>query len=355
VKPKFLLPLIGIAIISMSITPAFADSISYTNDIRCIPPVGDELQTGCDAGVINPSDIAGNILAVLGMDPTDETLTDQFLTPPHPNPLAPLGTPPDTLTYTFLRDTGIFQFSFGFCPISAVTADGATNPQLFAEQCLGAATEIFDDTGSVPGTDANDVPPFTVSQLFSGDKKTFIKPTPGIPVYFYLLPDNNLSFFIANSGQFYPAQTNINSLRAPLFSFVPANPGTCVDINNQPTTGCDQMLGFTGQCPNVAPTQPSPPNPDPAECTVFMFEDLSRDGISDEDFTDIVFIVDAVFKSIDRCLLPNPPQECLGGEFLPIESSALLLAGLQTSAVWILPIVIAGAGAGIAAFQLRRK
>jgi len=40
-----------------------------------------------------------------------------------------------------------------------------------------------------------------------------------------------------------------------------------------------------------------------------------------------------------------------------IDSSALLLAGLQTSAVWILPIVLAGAGTGlgIAAFHLRRK
>jgi len=45
----------------------------------------------------------------------------------------------------------------------------------------------------------------------------------------------------------------------------------------------------------------------------------------------------------------------VGGEFLPIDSTALLLAGLQTSAIWMLPVLAGAAGAGIAAFKLRRK
>ncbi len=40
---------------------------------------------------------------------------------------------------------------------------------------------------------------------------------------------------------------------------------------------------------------------------------------------------------------PLPP---VGGEFLPIESTALLLAGLQSSAIWMLPILAVAAGAG---------
>ncbi len=45
----------------------------------------------------------------------------------------------------------------------------------------------------------------------------------------------------------------------------------------------------------------------------------------------------------------------VGGEFLPIDSTALVLAGLQTSAIWMLPVLAGAAGAGIAALKLRRK
>ena len=51
-------------------------------------------------------------------------------------------------------------------------------------------------------------------------------------------------------------------------------------------------------------------------------------------------------------LLKLQPQ-VVGGELLPIDTTALLLAGIQTSAIWILPVILAGAG--FAAFKLRRK
>ncbi len=51
--------------------------------------------------------------------------------------------------------------------------------------------------------------------------------------------------------------------------------------------------------------------------------------------------------------------ECIdivvGGEFLPIDSTALMLAGLQSSAIWMLPVLAGAVGAGFAAFKLRRK
>jgi len=338
----------GIVIISISLQPVFAD-IFNTDDVVCIPPPVN--QAGCDDDANNPGDVINSILTPLGMNAvTDEDFGVIFATPQDPNNPT---LPPDTVTFTYMRDTGNFEFSFGFCPVSAVTATLPAQKQLFATQCLGAAIELFDDTGATPSTDRNSIPPFSVATLLSGDKFIFdanVNPLPpGIPSYFYLLPDNNLAFFLANPGQFYSGST-VDSLRAPVFSFSDANPGSCLDFNNQPTLGCDQMVIFIGQC-LVAPT---------FSCTLFMFEDLTRDANlpvfpSDEDFTDLVFIVDQIFATVDPCDVPNPPQECLGGEFLPIDSSALLLAGLQTSAVWILPIVIAGAGAGIAAFQLRRK
>jgi len=54
-------------------------------------------------------------------------------------------------------------------------------------------------------------------------------------------------------------------------------------------------------------------------------------------------------------VFPNDPSCKVGGEFLPIDSTALLLAGLQTSAIWMLPVLAGAAGAGFAAFKLRRK
>jgi len=36
----------------------------------------------------------------------------------------------------------------------------------------------------------------------------------------------------------------------------------------------------------------------------------------------------------------------VGGEFLPIDSTSLMLAGIQSSAVWMLPVLAGAAGAG---------
>ena len=45
----------------------------------------------------------------------------------------------------------------------------------------------------------------------------------------------------------------------------------------------------------------------------------------------------------------------VGGEFLPIDSTALMLAGLQTSALWILPAVAGLAGTGYYLIRFRNK
>jgi len=38
------------------------------------------------------------------------------------------------------------------------------------------------------------------------------------------------------------------------------------------------------------------------------------------------------------------PESPIGGKIIPIETTALLLAGAQTSALWILPVILAGVG-----------
>ena len=63
-----------------------------------------------------------------------------------------------------------------------------------------------------------------------------------------------------------------------------------------------------------------------------------------------------VFWDIDRGLLiageavqeiwVTTPEAQVGGEFLPNNPTALLLAGLQTSAIWMIPVLAGAAGAG---------
>jgi len=52
-------------------------------------------------------------------------------------------------------------------------------------------------------------------------------------------------------------------------------------------------------------------------------------------------------------IFPDDPQCKIGGEFLPIDTTALLLAGLQSSAIWMLPVVLSGIGIGL--FVASRK
>jgi len=47
-----------------------------------------------------------------------------------------------------------------------------------------------------------------------------------------------------------------------------------------------------------------------------------------------------VFAFLNECISP-----VVGGELLPIDSTALMLAGLQTSAIWMLPVLAGAAGA----------
>jgi len=80
------------------------------------------------------------------------------------------------------------------------------------------------------------------------------------------------------------------------------------------------------------------------------------------DFTD-PFLGDG-FQSFDneldaigRFLTPvgEPCTNCavIGGEIIPIEATSLLLAGLQTSAIWLAPVVISAVGIGLVLVRRR--
>ena len=53
--------------------------------------------------------------------------------------------------------------------------------------------------------------------------------------------------------------------------------------------------------------------------------------------------------------IENCDDGVVGGEFLSVDSTALVLAGLQSSAIWMLPVLAGAVGAGFAVFKLRRN
>jgi len=356
--------LLGLTIISISVPAVFADVFTI-EDIRCQelpqkPPSGDP----CD--VTNPSVDVQFMLDTLlipsqGPSPpgvcvpgpfpncvSSETTTGIFGIPDPNNP--PVGPPPvppvlqSSLTFTALRDTGKFLYTFGLCPASAITNAGSpspiTNKQQWAVACLGSAVTIFSDAAT--SEDFTTGSTFVLTVCASG-----CDVIPGENVFFFLIPNNDVAtVLVANPNpgdNFYPSSTDKELTRAPMFMIDEANPGEF-----------DQLLSFVG-----------------GGVTLFTWEDKTRDDLippneSDEDFTDLAFSVDG--EVVDPCAAFPSRQACLcalvstdfceiGGEFLEVDSSSLLLAGLQTSTVWILPIVLAGAGTGlgIAAFHLRRK
>lgn len=223
--------------------------------------------------------------------PGSETIAEEFMVP------GVIGTV--DLTFTFERDTGAFEFSFGFCDSTNVIGiDPIAQKQQWATACLASATEVFDDSlVNVPATSMHTV-------------------NAGSELIFYIIPDNDLTTFNANPSSFFPSQTGTSSLRSPLFSVSNANPSEF-----------DQMLSFIG-----------------GGVTLFTFEDLTRSGPTDNDFTDIAF-------SIDVELMPMM-EKIIGGEIIQIESTSLILAGAQSFS-WMIPILLSGIGIGLFAVSRR--
>jgi len=88
----------------------------------------------------------------------------------------------------------------------------------------------------------------------------------------------------------------------------------------------------------------SPPDEDPSPA----FEDF----ITSDTFEKLCVVAT---KTIPNGGDDDDDMIPVGGEFLPIDSTALVLAGLQTSAIWMLPVLAGAAGAGFAAFKIRKR
>jgi len=89
---------------------------------------------------------------------------------------------------------------------------------------------------------------------------------------------------------------------------------------------------------------------------------LNLGDTSEEHCTAVYLILD---ENFDETFLtqeiwinePQPEPPVVGGELLPIDSTALVLAGLQTSAIWMLPVLagVAGSAFGILYIKSRRN
>jgi len=77
----------------------------------------------------------------------------------------------------------------------------------------------------------------------------------------------------------------------------------------------------------------------------------------DSNMLEDTFILDEDNRqlALNMLVFLNQCNVKVGGELLPIDSTTLMLAGLQSSAIWMLPVLAGAAGVGIAAFKLRRK
>lgn len=141
------------------------------------------------------------------------------------------------LDFTYIHDTGSYNFSFGVFDRGEVTADPVSDRQNWALQALGAATMVFDDRETNVGATAS------------------VDVAAGTDLGLFLIPNDTLDAVLDNPAAFYGGNRP-----DPLFSVSDANPG-----------GFDQLMVFEA-----------------GGLTTFAFEDLSRAGSSDEDFTDLV-------------------------------------------------------------------
>ena len=75
---------------------------------------------------------------------------------------------------------------------------------------------------------------------------------------------------------------------------------------------------------------------------VFLFT-----GVGNQD--NLPFVLQNGWNLVD----PAPVDVPIGGTFVPIDSTALLLAGVQSISMWMIPVVVAGIGIGV--FVIKRR
>lgn len=277
---------IGSAVFSSAL-PAMADTVTHFGD----GVGGDSVSDLLDQVGIGSSNAAS------------ETTANTFLIPGEE------GTTTD-LTFSFVSDTGGFNFTFGYVAMNDALRmlDPASDDKywwwLMALK-YSSPTVIFDDRIHDPGA---------TSETYSMDA--------GTELLFFLLPNSTLNDLDALVDEAlktaaYPTPTENDALRAPLFSVSDANLGEY-----------DQMLSFIDN-----------------GVTLFTFEDLTRAGASDQDFTDLAFLIDLELDTLGGGSGSGGSSGGKGGgSDLPIDPTLLLTAQDVPEPSAVISLLALGAG-----------
>jgi len=129
-----------------------------------------------------------------------------------------------------------------------------------------------------------------------------------------------------------------------------------INVDNDPVVGVDEYLVQTF-CSSLKQQSGTPLTDDAIfrfaladlESTVFSDDSLPLtppDLAEFEGNNALLNLLDEFdtvvnIRGVITSLQLQPPQPTVGGELLQIDSTALVLAGLQSSAIWILPVVLA--------------
>ena len=213
-------------------------------------------------------------------------------------------------------------FDFGFGPVSVGNADTIVERKMTANApaetidiemlALQLRSSVPISIGSCPDPDIMDV---------------VLAPSTGMMT---------IKFTDANGGMF-DSTINLN------FKLVNSTGDTCASFNNFPLNANDVPWSRTPD-PNAVLI-------DGVNHFLAGFGDTSKDffptGAFEEDKPDQP-------TGKHRVRTATGIIE-VGGTLLPLDTTALLLAGLQINAIWMIPAILGVAGAGIAIYKLKRK
>jgi len=98
------------------------------------------------------------------------------------------------------------------------------------------------------------------------------------------------------------------------------------------------------------PTVQVGPNSRSFDITAFMIanegDDIRFCIAAEEFFSNINYFIDDISLTTETV--------SIGGNYIPIDTSALLLAGVQSISMWMIPVVVAGIGIGVFVIKRRR-
>jgi len=180
----------------------------------------------------------------------------------------------------------------------------------------------------------------STDQLFgtrdSADDLVTIDRTTAVATIVGTLPNGNMHIGFSPTGTLWAVD---RSSSGDLFTLDPTNANVLTQVVRSPTGELD-ALGV-----------------DPATGIIWVSR-TTFDGLGEEVNTidqagNRVVVGSGLRVVADLDFLPCPVK--VGGEFLPIDSTALMLAGLQSSAIWMLPVLAGAVGAGIAAFKIKKR